>query len=630
MADDSEVTATARWWARERLVATAVLVLAVSGFAPAVPSATGASTASAVPSTSGASVAPSDCPPADAEPHGFADATGPHGGAIGCLTWLGIAEGRDATTFGTQRSVTRGQVASFVVRLLDRVDGFELPPAADDFSDVAGSPHAEAIGRLTALDPPVLRGYDDGSYRPQAPIQRGQAAAVIVRTHDHLAAALDEVPALVPAGRGFDDTAGSTHETDVVTAAGAGLVLGHEDGRFRPAAPITRGQTASVLVRHLGILADAGVVPALDDPEDADDPEDPEEPPPTGNVWRDERRVLNFAHAGGDHEAPQNTLYALRTAADRGADALEIDLHITADGHVVVIHDSTVDRTTSGTGCVIEHTLDELQALDAAHWHVDGEGPRTGRADDAYPHRGIATGDVAPPEGFTAADFRVPTLAELFEAEPHAIINMDLKPTEEETRGEVTHDCPAARAALGDDAPDLVAETARLIEAYDAADRVMVASFQDETMARFKALAPHIDTSFPLLAAIQFYVVSLTGVPGIAPNPDGHVALQVPMLFDLPVPDELSELIDLLSLPDELTDLLDGLLPVTHDLRAVQIDQDFVEYAHGEGIAVHVWTINDADDMATLLDWDVDGIITDEVRQLDQLMRDRDVPRPPR
>lgn len=542
---------------------------------------------------------PEGCPPDAAAPHGFADATGPHGDAIACIAWLGIALGKDGTTFGTGDPVTRAQLASFVVRLLDRVEGYELPAAADgSFSDVAGSPHEDAIDRLAALDPPVLRGYDDRTFRPSAPIQRAQAAAVIVRTHDHLAATLDEVEPLVPTTEGFTDTEGSVHAQDVARAAEAGLVLGHEDGRFRPGAAITRGQAASVLFRHLGLLAEAGVVPDLADPDDPDGPDEPDGPDDldeTGNRWLDTRRVVNFAHAGGVHEAPQNTLYAFATALeDRGADAIEMDLHITRDGHVVVIHDSTVDRTTDGTGCVVEHTLEELRALDAAHTHVDGLGPRDDRPEADYRYRGVATGEVPPPAGFTAADFRVPTLDEVFDRFPDALLNMDLKPTEVEERDGVRHDCPLALAAMGPDAPDLVAETARLIEEHGVEDTVMVASFVDANSARFGLLAPDVDTSFPLLQAVAFYSAYQLGSP-VAPNPDGHVALQVPLT-----------------------------------LGPLEIDQDFVDYAHGQGVAVHVWTINDLVEQELLLDWGVDGIVTDEVRQLDQLLRERGEPRPPR
>src|SRR5688500_8036494 len=63
------------------------------------------------------------------------------------------------------------------------------------------------------------------------------------------------------------------------------------------------------------------------------------------NPWL-ERRVLNYAHQGGAREAPSSTLVAMRAAVEAGADALELDVHCTVDGHVVVCHDATVDRTT--------------------------------------------------------------------------------------------------------------------------------------------------------------------------------------------------------------------------------------------------------------------------------------------
>ena len=132
-------------------------------------------------------------------------------------------------------------------------------------------------------------------------------------------------------------------------------------------------------------------------------PDDVAAQPASENVWLTQRRILNMAHGGGLAEAPQGTLYAYKTAAARGANALEMDLHMTLDGHVVAIHDSTVDRTTNGTGCVVSKTLAELKALDAAYTFVPGEGPVSGRPAEDYTMRGIATGSVTPPAGFTAS-----------------------------------------------------------------------------------------------------------------------------------------------------------------------------------------------------------------------------------
>ena len=84
---------------------------------------------------------------------------------------------------------------------------------------------------------------------------------------------------------------------------------------------------------------------------------------------------LLVAHRGGSRLAPENTLEAFRDAVERWqADMLEMDVRLTRDGHVVVIHDETVDRTTDGTGPVSSFTLEELQRLDAGHRFVDPRG----------------------------------------------------------------------------------------------------------------------------------------------------------------------------------------------------------------------------------------------------------------
>jgi glycerophosphoryl diester phosphodiesterase len=80
------------------------------------------------------------------------------------------------------------------------------------------------------------------------------------------------------------------------------------------------------------------------------------------------RRPLVVAHRGGSVAAPENTLAAFRTAIAHGVTAAECDVHLSADGAVVVIHDPTLDRTTNGTGPVAAKTLAELRALDAGAW----------------------------------------------------------------------------------------------------------------------------------------------------------------------------------------------------------------------------------------------------------------------
>src|ERR671911_2347933 len=115
---------------------------------------------------------------------------------------------------------------------------------------------------------------------------------------------------------------------------------------------------------------------------------------------------VNLAHRGASTLAPENTIEAFRLAVEAGAGGLELDVHMTRDGHIVVIHDATVDRTTSGTGAVSEMTLDELRRLDAGHNFSPDGGP-------ARPYRG--------------RDVRVPTLEEVLEEFPAVAVNIEIK-----------------------------------------------------------------------------------------------------------------------------------------------------------------------------------------------------------
>lgn len=75
-----------------------------------------------------------------------------------------------------------------------------------------------------------------------------------------------------------------------------------------------------------------------------------------------------FAHRGASKRAPENTIAAFRKALELGADGIELDVHLSRDGYIVVTHDELVDRTSNGKGFVKDKTLDELKALDFGSW----------------------------------------------------------------------------------------------------------------------------------------------------------------------------------------------------------------------------------------------------------------------
>ncbi|MGH7411421.1 MAG: glycerophosphodiester phosphodiesterase family protein, partial [Candidatus Methylomirabilis sp.] len=78
--------------------------------------------------------------------------------------------------------------------------------------------------------------------------------------------------------------------------------------------------------------------------------------------------TLNIAHRGASALAPENTMAAFEKAIELGADVIELDLHLTRDGELVVIHDDTLDRTTDGRGPVHGRSLEEIRRLDAGRW----------------------------------------------------------------------------------------------------------------------------------------------------------------------------------------------------------------------------------------------------------------------
>lgn len=81
--------------------------------------------------------------------------------------------------------------------------------------------------------------------------------------------------------------------------------------------------------------------------------------------WHSANTPLIIAHRGASADAPENTVVAFALASEQGAHGVELDVRLSADGNVVIMHDSTVDRTTDGSGAVAALTADELRALDA-------------------------------------------------------------------------------------------------------------------------------------------------------------------------------------------------------------------------------------------------------------------------
>jgi glycerophosphoryl diester phosphodiesterase len=294
------------------------------------------------------------------------------------------------------------------------------------------------------------------------------------------------------------------------------------------------------------------------------------------NPWLD-KRVLNIAHQGGEDEFPSNTMYAFKRAVKAGADMLELDVGVTKDGKVVVSHDTTLDRTTNGRGTIESKTLAQIRRLDGAYWFAKGgDAYRHGRKRSAYKLRGIATGKRKPPKGYTRADFRVPTLAQVLAAFPRTPINIEIKGrTKAETDAEYVENAEALAALLR----------------TSARRDLIVVSFKQAAVDRFHALAPEIPVAPGIDGAIAWYG---GGSPG-----DGVVAFQ---------------------------------LPITYVLGGQEIDvttAENVARAHREGFAWHTWLSDDGESPATwrnLIDWCVDGVMTARPVAFERVLRGHPAP----
>jgi glycerophosphoryl diester phosphodiesterase len=193
---------------------------------------------------------------------------------------------------------------------------------------------------------------------------------------------------------------------------------------------------------------------------------------------------LRIAHRGGSGIWPENTLFAFERAAQLGVDMLEMDVHASADGVLVVIHDETADRTTNGTGPIREKTLAEIKQLDAGYrWSNDGG--------QSYPFRG---------QGIT-----IPTLEEVFQALPEIPMIIEIK----------------------QDEPAITSDLCQLIHQYGRQDDVIIGSFHMEALNQMRQICPEVATSANANEVRAFVALSYLRLTKIySPAP---LAFQVPV-----------------------------------------------------------------------------------------------------
>jgi glycerophosphoryl diester phosphodiesterase len=265
-------------------------------------------------------------------------------------------------------------------------------------------------------------------------------------------------------------------------------------------------------------------------------------PTPSSRPFLQGPLPIAFAHRGGSLLWPENTMRSFEGAVALGCRYLETDVHLTKDGVLVTIHDATVDRATDGSGLVRAMPLAELKRLDAGY-RFSPDGGRT------HPFRGQGAS--------------IPTLAEVVEALPQVLLNIDLK----------RHDVAMVEAM------------ATFIEEHGLHDRLLIASFADGIIKAFRRRTEgRVATAAAGWETRLFWLASRLGLSRLM-RP-AYDALQVP--------------------------------PRTGRLSVA--DRRLLAAAHRRGVQVHVWTVDAPAEMRRLRDLGVDGIMSDRPDLLLQVL----------
>src|SRR3954470_3348632 len=279
-------------------------------------------------------------------------------------------------------------------------------------------------------------------------------------------------------------------------------------------------------------------------------------------------RPMLVAHRGASSTVAEHTLAAYEAAIDSGADALECDVRLTRDGHLVCVHDRTVNRTSDGRGVVSELDLQALEAMDFSSWHGDLPESADLLLSDSVYHEGVAPDRIDPRGGV----LRLSMLLQLVHDAGREV--RLLIETKHPTRysGLVEKTLVEELRPFGWAGTSGPTESLRRPANLD--NRVIVMSFAPTAVRRVRMLAPDIPTVLLLERFMPQRRAGIlpTGVPIVGPG-----------------------------------------------LHLLKDDPDFVERAHARGHLVYVWTVDAPRDVELVLDLGVDTIITDypaEVRQL--------------
>jgi len=263
-------------------------------------------------------------------------------------------------------------------------------------------------------------------------------------------------------------------------------------------------------------------------------------------------------HRGAPRIFPENTIESFRAAQEiLPGCLLETDVRLTKDGHMVMMHDESLESCTDGLGRVREKTLAEIRKCRAGY-HVSFDGGMS------FP--------------FRAMDCRIPTFEEFLDAFPDAKSSVDVKDNDREA----------------------AERTAMIVKNMRAEDRVIIGSFHEGVIAFVRKRFPSCRTSYSKVDVIRFLLSAKVGLAGMFRS--AGEALFIP----------------------EYLGTEDGSEPRQGGARAVRIiTPRLIRAAHERGIPVVAWTINERLAMERLMEWGIDGIVTDRIDLLREVMEMR-------
>jgi glycerophosphoryl diester phosphodiesterase len=294
--------------------------------------------------------------------------------------------------------------------------------------------------------------------------------------------------------------------------------------------------------------AGCSAAPAAPQTKNTETPGTASDPGPSGgNPMIQPKRTLNIAHRGARSLAPENTLASARKGFEIGADLWELDVAVTSDGELVVLHDDTLDRTSNVAeifpdrrgNLVYSFSMAELRRLDFGSWFVKTD-----------PFKQIAAGAVSKAEQEKFVGEPIPTLREalVFTREHDWRVNIEIKDASK---------VPGADAVI-------VEKTVALVKELGMTGQVLISSFNHSYIQKVKTLEPALVTAALVETAAADPAGLLRQTKAQAYNPSVKVINPV-------------------------------------DIRPLR----------QQGFDVYIWTVNDEATMTTLVDAGVSGIFTD-------------------